>query len=73
MREDVPDVCEEGNHEFKQGGRCRVCGIDRADTIQTERRTGGAGARTQPLSDKGYRRRIMMLENNNAVDSEGGQ
>lgn len=61
MNEDVPDVCEHGNHEFEQGGRCRVCGIDRVDTLPTDRRTGGAGARTNPCTDREYRKAMREI------------
>lgn len=56
-----PDLPCEGEHDFGQGGRCRACGIDRADTYPDEKRTGGAGARTHPLTDNEYSRQMRKL------------
>lgn len=59
---EVPDeCCPAGSHDFGQAGRCKQCGIDRADTYPDERRTGGAGVTTAPLTDTQYRREIRKL------------
>ena len=44
-----------------QLGRCKQCGEDRLDH-EPDRFTGGAGSRTQPLSDEDYRKEIEKLE-----------
>ena len=62
MEVDIPDSCVEGDHEYDQTGRCTECGIDRVDTYPTERRTGGAGARVQPCTDREYSRQMRKLE-----------
>jgi hypothetical protein len=58
--ESIPQECIDGNHNFGQAGRCQRCGIDRADTTHA-RFSGGAGARTHPLSDEDYRRQRDKL------------
>ena len=58
---EIPDSCKRGDHSFGQAGRCDECGIDRADTYPTERRTGGAGARTQPTTDSEHREQMRKL------------
>lgn len=57
---DMPEACLNGDHNYGQGGRCRECGIDRADTTHS-RFSGGAGATTHPLSDEDYRREMDKL------------
>jgi hypothetical protein len=59
---ELPESCQNDNHDFGQGGRCRDCGIDRADTVAGSRRTGGAGARTNPTTDREYGQQIRKLE-----------
>jgi hypothetical protein len=58
---DIPDSCQRGDHDFGQAGRCQECGIDRVDTYPDERRTGGAGARRQPTTDREYREQMRKL------------
>lgn len=60
--EDLPEACTNGNHDFDQGGRCRHCNMDRADTYPDERRTGGSGARTHPTTDREYREQMRKLQ-----------
>lgn len=61
MKREIPDSCKRGDHDFDQGGRCEHCGIDRADTYPDERRTGGAGARAHPTTDREYREQMRKL------------
>lgn len=58
----IPESCKRGEHNYGQAGRCSECGIDRADTYPTERRTGGSGAHTNPTTDQEYREQIRKLE-----------
>jgi len=60
---DVPDSCLNDDHNFDQTGRCRDCGHDRAETADSweNRRSGGAGVRTQPLTNGEHRRRMEKL------------
>lgn len=44
-----------------QLGRCRECGADSLDH-DPARFSGGAGARTQPLSDDDYKRQMRKIE-----------
>lgn len=61
---DIPDSCLNDDHNFGQAGRCKDCGIDRVDTANhgRSRRTGGAGSRTQPLTDEEYREQMKKLQ-----------
>jgi hypothetical protein len=59
---EIPDSCLNGDHDFGQAGRCQDCGVDRADTYQTERRSGGAGSLTNPTTDAEYREEMRKLE-----------
>ncbi len=59
---EMPESCANDNHDFGQAGRCQECGIDRADTYPDERRTGGAGSRTHPLTDREHSRQLRKLE-----------
>ena len=56
MDAEIPDECLNGNHKFGQAGRCKECGIDRVDTSRgwEDRRSGGAGSLTQPLTNGEY-------------------
>lgn len=51
MAKDLPDSCKRGDHDF-----------DQADTHPDERRTGGAGARTQPTTDREYKEQMRKLQ-----------
>lgn len=59
---EAPELPCGGDHNFGQGGRCSECGIDRADTYPDEKRTGGAGARTHPTTDREYREQMRKLQ-----------
>lgn len=61
MEEQIPDACLNDNHDFGQAGRCNDCGIDRANPY-VEKRTGGAGALTQPTTDREYREQMDKLQ-----------
>jgi len=58
----LPDSCANDNHDFDQVGRCRDCGIDRADTVSGSRKSGGSGSRTNPLSDEEYEEQMRKLD-----------
>jgi hypothetical protein len=60
MTQDPPELPCGGDHEFGQGGRCE-CGMTRDDLTPTPRRSGGAGARTSPLTDREYRKAMREL------------
>lgn len=61
---EIPEECLNDNHDFDQGGRCRRCGTPRASTARgwEERRSGGAGSLTAPLTNGEYREKMRKLE-----------
>lgn len=57
---DIPDSCLDGDHDWDQTNRCRDCDVYKHDTGEA-RFSGGAGARTHPLSDEDYQRQLDKL------------
>mgnify|MGYP000603749668 CR=1 FL=1 len=57
MCEMTPDC----NGNVDQLGRCKECGADRLEN-EPARFSGGAGARTHPVSDEDYRRQMRKIE-----------
>lgn len=60
--DDIPEACWNGNHDYGQAGRCKRCSALRANETPDEKRTGGAGARTHPTTDREYREAMRQLE-----------
>lgn len=63
MEPEIPDACLRGDHDYGQLGRCQECGHDRVDESRgwEDRRSGGAGSLTQPLTNGEYQREMRKL------------